>query len=73
MLNLHATRIIRLSSMAPPENQGLDARHVSSALSFSEVTFNVKILVVVFESCNQENRKNIFRKWHEYVGGMVLQ
>lgn len=48
--NLHATRMIRLSSMAPPENQGLDARHVSSALSFSEVTFNVKMLVVIFES-----------------------
>lgn len=61
-LNLHATRMTRLSSMAPPENHGLDARHVSSALSFSEVTFKVKMLVVIFESCNRkkEIKKNVF-------------
>jgi len=51
LLYLHATRIIRLSSMAPPENQGFVARHVNSALSFSDVTFNVKMLVVILASC----------------------
>lgn len=47
----HATRMMRLSSMAPPENQGFDARHVSSALSFSAVTFSVRMLVVMLASC----------------------
>lgn len=50
---LHATRIMRLSSMAPPENQGLVARQVSSALSFSEVTFSVRMLVVMLASCKE--------------------
>lgn len=36
----------RLSSRAPVENQGLVARHVTSAPSFSATTFSVKMLVV---------------------------
>lgn len=51
---LHATRMMRLSSMALPENHGFDARHISSALSFSDVTFKLSMLVVVFESCEEE-------------------
>jgi len=45
---------MRLSSMAPPENQGFVARHVSSALSFSDVTFRVRMLVVILPSCEVE-------------------
>lgn len=54
LVYLHATRMMRLSSMALPENQGFDARHISSALSFSDVTFKLSMLVVVFESCVEE-------------------
>jgi len=46
--------MMRLSSMAPPENQGFVARHVSSALSFSDVTFRVRMLVVILPSCEVE-------------------
>uniref|UniRef100_A0A182Q8G4 Uncharacterized protein n=1 Tax=Anopheles farauti TaxID=69004 RepID=A0A182Q8G4_9DIPT len=41
---------MRLSSIAPPENHGLDARHVSSAPSFSAVTRSVSMLEVRLES-----------------------
>lgn len=46
--NLQATLMIRLSSMISLGNHGFDARHTSSASSFSGATVSVTMLIVLF-------------------------